>query len=425
MAMASASASQKVLLLDLASNINHVPTNYIRPISDRPNLDQVDSIDDSIPLIDLHSLTSSNHVVQQIGQACKDYGFFQVKNHGIPDEVITNMMQISREFFRMPQSERMKSYSDDPSKTTRLSTSFNVKTEKVSNWRDFLRLHCYPLDQYLHEWPSSPSSFRDNAAEYCRHVRQLALTLLEIISESLGLEKDYINRALDKHGQHMALNYYPPCPQPELTYGLPGHTDPNVITILLQDDVPGLQVLNNDKWLAVNPIPHTFIVNIGDQIQVLSNDRYKSVLHRAVVNCYTERISIPTFYCPSPEAIIAPAPELIDKDHPCQYRSFTYSEYYQKFWNRGLATETCLDLFRSNSCVASREPNSTTPNNFPPPTTIVITPPPPTKATTSPISIESTRETQLNNSPTTRNDWQIPLHITFVPQPQQLNLLPP
>lgn len=188
---------------------------------------------------------------------------------------------------------------------------------------------------------------REDVAEYSRRIRKVALRLLEAISESLGLERDYIDRALGKHGQHMALNYYPPCPQPELTYGLPGHADPNVITILLQDDVPGLQVLNNDKWLAVNPIPHTFIINIGDQIQVLSNDRYKSVLHRAVVNSYKERISIPTFYCPSPEAVIAPAPKLIDEEHPCQYKSFTYTEYYQKFWNRGLAKETCLDLFRA------------------------------------------------------------------------------
>ncbi len=66
----------------------------------------------------------------------------------------------------------------------------------------------------------------------------------------------------------MAMNYYPPCPQPELTYGLPGHTDPNLITFLLQDDVPGLQVLRNGKWIAVNPIRNTFIVNIGDQMQV-------------------------------------------------------------------------------------------------------------------------------------------------------------
>ena len=99
-------------------------------------------------------------------------------------------------------------------------------------------------------------------------MRELALTLLEAISESLGLEKDCINKALGQHGQHMAVNYYPPCPQPELTYGLPGHTDPNAITLLLQDEVPGLQVLKDGKWLAVNPLPNTFTVNIGDQIQV-------------------------------------------------------------------------------------------------------------------------------------------------------------
>ena len=69
-------------------------------------------------------------------------------------------MNIAREFFRLPESERMKSYSDDPTKTTRLSTSFNVKTEKVSNWRDFLRLHCHPLKDYVNEWPSNPPSFR-------------------------------------------------------------------------------------------------------------------------------------------------------------------------------------------------------------------------------------------------------------------------
>ncbi|KAA8526064.1 hypothetical protein F0562_007836 [Nyssa sinensis] len=305
-------AAAKRLLTDLVSVVNHVPSNYIRPISDRPNL-------------------------------------LEIKNHGIPETMISNILRIAKEFFRLPESERLKNYSDDPSKTTRLSTSFNLKTEKVSNWRDFLRLHCYPLEDFLHEWPTNPPSFREDVAEYCSSVRGLVLRLLEAISESLGLEREYISKQLGKHGQHMAMNYYPPCPQPELTYGLPGHTDPNLITILLQDDVPGLQVLRNGKWIAVNPIPNTFIINIGDQMQVLSNDRYKSVLHRAVVNCDKERISIPTFYCPSSEAVIGPAQKLIDEDHPAVYRNFTYQEFYEKFWNRGLATECCLDLFKASS----------------------------------------------------------------------------
>lgn len=110
---------------------------------------------------------------------------------------------------------------------------------------------------------------REEAAEYCTSVRELVLRLLEAISESLGLDKNHILGVSSKQGQHMAMNYYPPCPQPELTYGLPSHTDPNLITVLLQDDVPGLQVLRNGKWVAVNPIPNTFIINIGDQIQVV------------------------------------------------------------------------------------------------------------------------------------------------------------
>lgn len=66
---------------------------------------------------------------------------------------------------------------------------------------------------------------REDVAEYCKSVRGLVLRLLEAISESLGLKRDHIDKTLSKHGQHMALNYYPPCPEPELTYGLPGHTD--------------------------------------------------------------------------------------------------------------------------------------------------------------------------------------------------------
>ncbi|KAF8379828.1 hypothetical protein HHK36_029277 [Tetracentron sinense] len=342
-------ATTKLLLSDLISGVTHVPSNYIRPISERPNLLDVQWSDGSIPVIDLKGLSGPNRsdIIKEIGQACQNDGFFQVINHGIPEAVIKNMLQVSKEFFQLPESERLKNYSDDPSKSTRLSTSFNVKTEKVSNWRDFLRLHCYPLEDYVHEWPSNPPSFREDVAEYCNKTRGLVLRLLEAISESLGLERDYIDKALNKHGQHMAVNYYPPCPEPELTYGLPGHADPNLITVLLQDDVPGLQVLKKGKWIAVNPIPNTFIVNIGDQIQVLSNDRYKSVLHRAVVNCDKERISIPTFYCPSPDAVIGPARELTHDDHPALYRNFAYGEYYQKFWNRGLATETCLDMFKA------------------------------------------------------------------------------
>ncbi|XAR70088.1 Flavanone 3-dioxygenase [Bertholletia excelsa] len=347
------SGAMKPLVTDLASKVTQVPSSYIRPASDRPNLKEVvqeSAASKSIPLVDLEGIDGPNRsfIIKELGLACQHHGFFRVKNHGIPQSLIDKVMNTAREFFRLPESERLKNYAEDPFKTTRLSTSFNVQSEKVSNWRDFLRLHCYPLQDYVPQWPTNPPSFREDVSEYCKSVRQLLLKLLEAVSESLGLERGYISKQLGGHGQHMAMNYYPPCPQPDLTFGLPGHADPNLFTLLLQDDVPGLQVLSHGKWLAVNPIPGTFIVNIGDQMQVISNDRYKSVLHRAIVNSKKERISIPTFYCPSPEAVTAPAPELIDEDHPAVYKSFTYQEYYAKFWKRGLASESCLDMFKLN-----------------------------------------------------------------------------
>lgn len=100
-------------------------------------------------------------------------------------------------------------------------------------------------------------------------VRELGLRLEEAISESLGLHKDELKNVLGDQGQHMAVNYYPACPEPELTYGLPAHTDPNALTILLQDlQVSGLQVLKDGKWLAIKPHQDAFVINIGDQIQV-------------------------------------------------------------------------------------------------------------------------------------------------------------
>ncbi|KAF5731317.1 2-oxoglutarate (2OG) and Fe(II)-dependent oxygenase superfamily protein [Tripterygium wilfordii] len=250
---------------------SNLPESYVRPESERPRLSEVSTCE-NVPVIDL-GCQDRTQIVRQIGDACEDYGFFQVINHGVSREVTEQMLQVAFDFFSLPVEEKLKLYSDDPSKTMRLSTSFNVNKEKVHNWRDYLRLHCYPLNKYLPEWPSNPLSFKEIVRNYCIQVRQLGYRLEELIAESLGLEKDYVTKVLGDQGQHMAVNYYPPCPEPELTYGLPGHTDPNALTILLQDlQVSGLQVLKDAKWVAVNPHPNAFVINIGDQLQVINRN---------------------------------------------------------------------------------------------------------------------------------------------------------
>ncbi|XP_075648237.1 protein DOWNY MILDEW RESISTANCE 6 [Castanea sativa] len=333
-------------VLSTGVRYSNLPESYVRPESDRPRLSEVSGCDD-VPIIDL-GLEDRSQVVKQIAEACKFYGFFQVINHGVSLEAVEKMLRIATEFFSLPVEEKLKLYSDDPSKTMRLSTSFNVNKEKVHNWRDYLRLHCYPLDKYVPEWPSNPPDFKEIVSNYCMEVRQLGYRLEELMSESLGLEKDCVKNVLGEQGQHMAVNYYPPCPEPELTYGLPAHTDPNALTILLQDlHVSGLQVLKDGKWVAVNPHPNAFVINIGDQLQALSNGVYKSVWHRAIVNADKPRLSIASFLCPCDDALISAPNSLTDDGSEAVYRGYTYAEYYKKFWSRDLEKDNCLDLFKN------------------------------------------------------------------------------
>ncbi|RZC80957.1 hypothetical protein C5167_043547 [Papaver somniferum] len=145
-------------LISSGVQYSSLPQNYIRPESERPNLSKVTTCKD-IPIIDL-SCTNRTQLIHRIGEACRVFGFFQVINHGISGESTENMIKIAREFFKLPMDEKLKYYSDDPTKTMRLSTSFNVKKETVHNWRDYLRLHCHPLDKFVQDWPSSPPPFK-------------------------------------------------------------------------------------------------------------------------------------------------------------------------------------------------------------------------------------------------------------------------
>ncbi|XP_006649297.2 flavanone 3-dioxygenase 2-like isoform X1 [Oryza brachyantha] len=338
----------------LISTADHdtLPGSYVRPEAQRPRLAEVVA-DASIPVVDLADPDRA-HLVSQVGAACRSHGFFQVLNHGVPVELILSVLAVAHEFFRLPAEEMAKLYSDDPAKKIRLSTSFNVRKETVHNWRDYLRLHCYPLDRYLPDWPSNPTSFREIVSTYCKEVRELGFRLYGAISESLDLEHDYIRNVLGEQEQHMAVNFYPKCPEPELTFGLPAHTDPNALTILLMDQqVAGLQVLNEGKWIAVNPQPNALVINIGDQLQALSNGRYKSVWHRAVVNSDKARMSVASFLCPCNDVLIGPAQKLITDGSPAVYRNYTYDEYYKKFWSRNLDQEHCLELFRTQPTTPS------------------------------------------------------------------------
>eukprot|EP00253_Pinus_taeda_P029498 PITA_29498 len=335
-------------LISSGTNNLEVQERYILPPHERLQVSQI-SYSESIPVIDLKDLDGPNRatVVHQIRLACEEDGFFQIVNHGVPNNVMESMMGIAKEFFEMPIEDRACLYSEDIKQPVQLSTSFNRSKDTILNWVDCLTHPCHPLEEVIGSWPEKPAAYREIAGKYAGELRALILRLLAAISEALGLDSNYLNKILGKHRQVMNINYYPSCPNPDLTIGTANHSDASAITVLMQsDNVSGLQVFRNRKWVCVEPIANAFVVNLGDQLQVVSNGKFKSVEHRAVTNMQSARISIPTFCTPGDDAFIAPATSMVDEHEPAVYRGYKFEEFLGAFWNQGLKGKSVLDRFK-------------------------------------------------------------------------------
>ncbi|PWA65030.1 flavonol synthase [Artemisia annua] len=171
--------------------------------------------------------------------------------------------------------------------------------------------------------------YRDTNEEYAQSLIGVANKLLGLLSKGLGLEEDEVKQALGGEDlvYMLKINYYPPCPCPELALGVAPHTDMSSITILVPNEVQGLQVFKDGDWYDVAYIPNALIIHIGDQIEILSNGKYKSVYHRTTVNKEKTRMSWPVFLEPPPEFEVGPIPKLVNKDDPPKYKTKKYKDY--------------------------------------------------------------------------------------------------
>ncbi|GFP87560.1 flavonol synthase/flavanone 3-hydroxylase [Phtheirospermum japonicum] len=246
-------------------------------------------------------------------------------------------MAAVKDFFELRPEERWHLFSDDKTKPLRVSNYYlrvEGEKDKVTMWSETLAHPWDPANDVIaHLLPRNPPHYREIANEYGKEIGWLMRQLLSLISQGLGLKKDTLQTRIGEKPRLVSQsNYYPPCPQPQLTMGLPPHTDLNALTVLMQsENVTGLQVIKDGEWVSVDPVPDAFIVNIGDQIQVLSNGRYKSVHHRAVTNKDSERISIAMFYGPNKDTIMGPMKDLIDEEHPPVYRNYRHGEFLNEF----------------------------------------------------------------------------------------------
>ncbi|KAJ6980434.1 1-aminocyclopropane-1-carboxylate oxidase [Populus alba x Populus x berolinensis] len=225
----------------------------------------------AVPLIDFEGIDEDRSqrakVVEGVRDACSEWGFFQVVNHGIPVSVLEEMIRGAARFHEQESEVKKEWYSRDYTRKVLYNSNFDLYQAPAANWRDTLSCVMAPRQPNPQDLPDA---CRDIMIDYSNKVMVLAQRLFELLSEALGLDPNYLKDIHCAEGLFFLGHYYPACPEPDLTFGTSSHSDSSFLTVLLQDQIGGLQVLHENQWVDLNPIPGALVVNLGDMLQVSS-----------------------------------------------------------------------------------------------------------------------------------------------------------
>ena len=289
---------------------------------------------DRIPVVDLAPFTGSGRKVdtaRDIHAALSNIGFMYVKNHGVSANLIAEAYAVSKRFFDLPQAEK------DALTITQSGVALhgytgsfqeNTDPEKTKDYKEVFDLGRMASDGHTRPffgptpWPVALPDFPRIMQDYHAAMLALAHRLMAGIALSLGLEETYFEPMMKEPIGIQRLLHYPPQDRvaDDSLIGIGAHTDYGFLTILSQDDVGGLQVLNRDKvWIDAPPIEGTFIVNIGDMLQMLTNGHYLANLHRVINVSGRERYSIPCFFDLDYHTTIAPLDRFVSPTTPARY----------------------------------------------------------------------------------------------------------
>ncbi|KAK7308812.1 hypothetical protein RJT34_05063 [Clitoria ternatea] len=278
-----------------------------------------------VPVIDLSRLEETDEVAReeckfQIARASQEWGFFQVVKHGISSDIFKRLRCEQEKVFKQPFEKKTKEHKflNFSAGSYRWGSPTATRIQQLS-WSEAFHI---PLSDILPSTPSNPLC--STIEQFASTVSSLAQTLADILAEKMGHKSKFFKENCLANTCYLRLNRYPPCPVASGIHGLMPHTDSDFLTILYQDQVGGLQLVKDGKWIAVKPNPDALIINIGDLFQAWSNGVYKSVEHRVMTNPKLERFSMAYFFCPSNETVIESCRE------PCIYRKFSFREYRQQ-----------------------------------------------------------------------------------------------
>ncbi|KAJ1286528.1 hypothetical protein BS78_03G359300 [Paspalum vaginatum] len=342
-----------------------IPAPFVWPNEDaRPT----SAAELEVPVVDVGAFRNGDaagrrRAAAQVAAACATHGFFQVCGHGVDAALARAALDGASDFFRLPLAEKQRARRV-PGTVSGYTSAHADRFASKLPWKETLSFG-------FHDGAASPvvvDYFASTLGQdfvamgrvyqrYCEKMKELSLTIMELLELSLGVEqRGYYRDFFEDSRSIMRCNYYPPCPEPERTLGTGPHCDPTALTILLQDDVGGLEVLVDGDWRPVRPVPGAMVINIGDTFMALSNGRYKSCLHRAVVNRRQERRSLAFFLCPREDRVVRP-PAAATAAAPRHYPDFTWADL-MRFTQRHYRADTrTLDAFtRWLSCGPVQEP---------------------------------------------------------------------
>ena len=301
----------------------------------------------AIPVVNLADFHSGDPQLKQkfvndLGKAYEDVGFVAVKNHGIPDDLIADLYKYVQQFFAMPL-EKKRGYEVKGLAGQRGYTSFGKEHAKGSDAPDLKEF--YQHGQMVEDGNPLKAEYPDNvtitdAAGFTptlnkayKAFEKSGKALLQAIALYLGLDEYYFDNYIHNGNSILRAIHYPPITsEPKSAIRAEQHEDINLITLLVGASADGLQILTKqNEWIGVTSLPEQIVVNVGDMLQRLTNNKLKSTTHR-VVNpprefWHTSRFSIPFFLHPKGEMSLACLDSCIDKQHPKAYPDATAGEY--------------------------------------------------------------------------------------------------
>ncbi|XWS16799.1 hypothetical protein CRYUN_Cryun33cG0011100 [Craigia yunnanensis] len=292
-----------------------------------------------------------DEVVKEIVAAAETLGFFQLVNHGVPIDLLETLKDAAHNFFGQPSKKKAVYRKQvSPSPLVKYCTSFNPEREKALEWKDYISMVYTNDAEALQQWPKE---CREAVLEYLKTSMNMVRKLLGVFMENLGAELDDSKIDALIGMKTVNMNFYPTCPNLDLTVGVGRHSDMGTITILQQDGIGGLYVkiaeeMDNigrkAEWVEILPISGALVINIGDALQILSNGRYKS----ESVPQKQSRVSIPIFTTPKPTQKIAPLPQVVEKDGMAHYRELVFADYMKNFFGNAHDGKKSLDFTKIN-----------------------------------------------------------------------------